>query len=105
PYKHLTTTKIYTLSLHERSSDLEVQSHLESIAAALDNTIRNGSVTDPITDEFILQENPFTQETDQDLSNGEYYLSASNQSLLEGDRKRTCMNSSHVSISYDVFLS
>src|SRR5699024_4969284 len=62
----------------------EVQSHLESIAAALDNTIRNGSVTDPITDEFILQENPFTQATDQDLSNGEYYLSASNQSLLEG---------------------
>src|SRR5699024_3455231 len=62
----------------------EVQSHLESIAAALDNTVRNGSITDPITDEFILPENPFGQAGSDQLEDGEYFLSASNPSLLDG---------------------
>src|SRR5699024_9657255 len=48
------------------------------------NTVVNGSITDPITDEFILPENPFGQAGSDQLENGEYFLSASDPSLLEG---------------------
>src|SRR5699024_11015254 len=49
----------------------EVQGHLESIAVELGETVHNGSIMDPITDEFILQD-------------GDYEVTASDESLLEG---------------------
>src|SRR5699024_5873442 len=49
----------------------EVQGHLESIAEELGETVHNGSIMDPITDEFILQD-------------GDYEVTASDESLLEG---------------------
>src|SRR5699024_1672139 len=58
---------------------------LNNIAAQLkSNTVVNGSITDPITEEFILPENPFGQADSDQLENGEYFLSASKPDLLEG---------------------
>src|SRR5699024_8071087 len=48
------------------------------------NPFFNGTITYPITDEFILPENPFGQAGIDQLENGEYFLSASDPSLLEG---------------------
>src|SRR5699024_6342410 len=49
----------------------EVQGHLESIAEELGETVHNGSIMDPMTDEFSLQ-------------GGEYQVAASDESLPEG---------------------
>lgn len=48
------------------------------------DTVANGSITDPITDEFILPESSFGQAGSDQLEDGEYFLSASYPGLLEG---------------------
>src|SRR5699024_6809517 len=48
------------------------------------DTVVNGSINDPITEEFILPENPFGQAGSDQLEDGEYFISASDSSLLEG---------------------
>src|SRR5699024_7189794 len=66
----------------------EVQAHLNSIKEELtldtNNKVNNGSINDPITDEFILPENPFGQAGNENLEDGEFFLSASDNSLLDG---------------------
>jgi len=58
---------------------------LNDIASQLkSDTVVNGSINDPITEEFILPENPFGQAGSDQLEDGEYFISASDSSLLEG---------------------
>lgn len=49
----------------------------------IENSVVNGSIEDPITDEFILPENPFGQASSENLTDGEFHLSASDSSLLD----------------------
>ncbi|GGA75853.1 DUF7507 domain-containing protein [Ornithinibacillus halotolerans] len=63
----------------------QLQAHLEEIATKFNKSIVNGSVVDPIGEMFVLQggEN-FTRASNNQLTDGSYYLDASNPALLNG---------------------
>ncbi|WP_273123975.1 DUF7507 domain-containing protein [Bacillus weihaiensis] len=63
----------------------QLEDYLHEIANRFNQSIVNGSVEDPMGDMFVLQgADHFTPATDDQLTNGNYYLSASNSALLQG---------------------
>src|SRR5690625_6759953 len=97
---HTATTYIYTLSLHERSSDLLVPG---GEGLPLPDRVQDGDPgrTQPIGDTAVL-----ARERDRRVGLADVHVIAGVLAGIGGfprDRKSTRLNSSHVAISYAVF--
>ncbi|WP_367617806.1 DUF7507 domain-containing protein [Shouchella xiaoxiensis] len=62
----------------------ELEAHLNEIARNLSASVVNGSITDPMGDMFNLKRlgEGFSPASDDQLTDGDYYLNANNDSLL-----------------------
>ena len=63
----------------------ELEKYLNEIAYLLNKSIRNGSIEDPMGEYFILQgAGNFSAATNEELTDGNYYLSGNKEGLTDG---------------------
>lgn len=70
---------------YEAAQVSQMVGYLNEIAQKLNSSVVDGSVEDPMGEYFVLQgADNFTPANDADLSDGDYYLSGNDSSLIDG---------------------
>lgn len=62
----------------------KLETSLQNIGKELVDTVVDGKIIDPVREQFIIQENDsFTMASDETLSDGHYYVTATNEHILQ----------------------